>query len=84
MSEKSEDHPQRYGEMRGDPYAAYRDKNKMLGMYVEQDLSVDDIAEKIGCRTDTVLNWLDEHEIEREPPARDSSAPQQSEPDHDS
>lgn len=54
-----------YGEIRGDPYAAYRDKNKMLGLYVEQELSVNEIAERLGCQSEIVSEWLDTHEIER-------------------
>lgn len=41
----------------------WRDEERLRELYVNQRLSQDEIAEKLGCGNSTISNWLDKHGI---------------------
>lgn len=43
----------------------WRDEGTLYELYVRQELSSRDVADELGCQKDTVLRWLDRHNIPR-------------------
>lgn len=42
----------------------WRHEGLMRRLYVEEKMSQTEIADRLGCAPSTVVNWLDEHDIE--------------------
>lgn len=49
----------------------WRDKDRLYELYVEDELTVAKIGEKLGCTGVTISDWLDKHDI----PTRDPDPP---------
>jgi len=43
----------------------WRDAATLEQLYWDEGLSLDDIADRLGCSDVTVLNWMEKHDIER-------------------
>lgn len=48
----------------------YKNKNDLVELYLEKELSSYQIAELCDCSKRTVLNWMDKHGIDRRPVGR--------------
>lgn len=44
---------------------SYKDEDLMRRLYLQNEMSQAEIAERLGCANSTVSNWLDEHGIEK-------------------
>ena len=46
----------------------YQDPETLRRLYHDEGLSSLEMADRLGCSKKTVLNWMNRHEIDRDPP----------------